>query len=322
MGKIDELRRSAMGNIDESMGAKRGPAVAPIHGVSAATPRGTPARLQGITRTNSAAEIPIAKIARDPSQPREEFEEDALRRLADSLGSRGQLQPIRVRWDEPSERYVVICGERRWRAAQMAGLATLSCVIVDGPLSPAELTAIQLIENMLREDLKPIEQAKGFKSLMEANGWSGHRLAQELGVAQPTVVRALSLLELPAGVQEKVEQGSLAPATAYELSKVEDPDARSELAEKVVAEGLSRAEAVEEVRKVVGRAQRGRAAVTPKGGRKTPRLPAEMKKRGSRGSRIVVQTTAKLTMADVIADLRELADRLEAELSADGQQAA
>jgi ParB family chromosome partitioning protein len=152
-----------------------------------------------------------------------------------------------VRWDEAQEKFVLICGERRWRAAGLAGLASMSCVVSEGPIDSGELLAMQLVENCLREDLKPIEQAKAFKAIMERNGWSGNQAAKELGIAQPTVVRALALLELPPLVQEQVEQGALAPATAYEIGKARDPEIQQELAARVVNEGLSRSEAIEAV---------------------------------------------------------------------------
>jgi ParB family chromosome partitioning protein len=321
MGRLDEMMKSLGGNIGESMGAGRVNGGAPP-----APPRvaqsGVPARLQGVTKSKAAAEIPVAKIARDPAQPREEFDEESLQRLAESLKTRGQLQPIRVRWDEASERYVIVCGERRWRAAQMAGLETLSCTIVEGPLTPADLMAFALIENLLREDLRPLEQAKGFRALMEANGWSGNRLAQELGIGQPTVVKALSLLDLAAPVQEQVEQGALPPSIAYELSKAADADTQVAIAKRVVDEGLSRDETAAEVRKVATKPSKGRGASKTKPKGKPTRLPAELKHRGARGCRVVVHTTARHTLVDVAADLREMLGRIEAELAADGDQQA
>ena len=121
----------------------------------------------------------------------------------------------------------------------MAGVTTMSCVIMDGPISSAELLSLQLVENLVREDLKPIEQAKAFRAVMDLNGWSTHDVARELAVDQSSVVRALKLLDLPAAVQDQVEQGSLSPATAYEVSKLEDPDEQAALAARVVDEGLS-----------------------------------------------------------------------------------
>jgi ParB family chromosome partitioning protein len=194
------------------------------------------------------AEVPVAKIGPDPDQPREEFDEDAIDRLADSLRDRGQLQPIRVRWDESRAQYMIVFGERRWRAAQKAGLETMLAIIVEGEVGPGELLAIQMIENCVREDLQPIEQAKAFRQLMNLNGWSARQVARELGIVQSNVVRSLALLELPTAIQDQVEQGALPPATAYEVSKVENPVAQEEIAHRVVAEKLSRAETVEAVR--------------------------------------------------------------------------
>ena len=207
MGKLDELMKASRGIASESMG--RPQAAAAMHRASAPAAAPMPDRLQGIARSKNAAEIPLDKIDRDPDQPREEFDPEALARLAESLRARGQLQPIRVRWDEARSLYVIVCGERRWRAARMAGLPTMSCVIMDGPISPAELLSLQLVENLVREDLKPIEQAKAFRAVMDLNGWSTHDVARELAVDQSSVVRALALLDLPAAVQEQVEQGTL-----------------------------------------------------------------------------------------------------------------
>lgn len=242
MGKLDELLRSGGSNIAESMGAGLG------RGDKAVQTSTTPARWQGVAKSKNAVEVPVDKILPDPDQPREDFDPEALERLADSLKARGQLQPIRVRWDEARGVYVLICGERRWRAAKIAGMTTMSCVVTEGPIDAGELLALQLVENCLREDLQPIEQARAFKALMDRNGWSGNQTAKALGVAQPTVVRALALLELPRPIQDQVERGALAPATAYEIGKVEDPETQREIADRVVSEHLSRSETIEAVR--------------------------------------------------------------------------
>jgi ParB family chromosome partitioning protein len=316
MSKLDELRRTAAGNVDESMGGGRsaGPA---IHGVSGAGPRAVPGRLQGITRSGNAAEIPVEKIGRDDDQPREDFDPEALDRLAESLKTRGQLQPIRVRWSEERGQYVIICGERRWRAAMQAGLATMSCVIVDGPLDPGELLAIQVIENALREDLQPIEQARAFRALMDRNGWSARQVARELGIVQPNVVRALALLDLPGEIQDRVEQGALLPSIAYEVSKLEDPAAQVEVAARVVAEGLSRAETVEAVRKASSRPR----AAAGKGRGAKPRKVIERVIRTTAGTRITLENRKGLDGPAIRAALRQALDLVEAEL-ADDQAAA
>ena len=204
MGKLDEVKRAA------TLGAR--PSAFPP-GMDPSQAVGRPARLEGVRGDRSSAWIAVDRIERDPDQPREEFDEDALARLAESLKTRGQLQPIRVRWDEGRGVYVILAGERRWRAARMAGLAELQCVIHDAALTADERLALQLVENALRDDLKPVEQARAYKRLMEAKGWTMTELAAELGVHQTSVGRALALLELPCTVQEQVEQGALAPST-------------------------------------------------------------------------------------------------------------
>jgi ParB family chromosome partitioning protein len=318
MGKLDELRRSSLGNIRESMGAKATNGAGGIPRELAGAPKGPPAHLQGIIRSSNAAEIPLSKIVRDPNQPREEFEPEALQRLAESLRTNGQLQPCLVRWVEDIERYMIIAGERRWRAAELAGLPTMKCVIHDAPVTASELLSLQIIENMLREDLRPIEQAKGFRSLMDANGWSGNQLAEALGIAQPTVVKALSLLRLPEVVQEQVEQGTIAPTVAYEISRAEDPEIQRDIAERVATEGLSRAETVEAVKRASK--PKGRGGAKSKG--KPSRLPAEMKHRGTSGCRVVVHTAARHTLADVLADVEEYAEKLRLQLMETSQEAA
>jgi ParB family transcriptional regulator, chromosome partitioning protein len=286
MGKLDDLRRLAGGNVDDSMGVGR----PPRRDEAPSATSSAPPRWQGVAKSRNAAEVPVDRIGPDPDQPREEFDEESLRRLADSLRQRGQLQPIRVRWDEGRGQYVIVCGERRWRAAQLAGLATLSCVVMDGPADAGELLALQLVENCVREDLKPIEQARAFRALMASHGWTVSRVARELAIDHSNVSRALALLELPAAVQEQVEQGALPPATAYEVSKLADPAAQAEVAGRVVAEGLSRAEAIEAVRAASGRSPGGRAKTGAKGrgAAKTPKATSRVF-RTAAGPRITVE---------------------------------
>jgi ParB family transcriptional regulator, chromosome partitioning protein len=251
MSKLEELLKTTGANIDASMGAGR--VARTLHGATTGSAAPASGRMQGLVRSKDAAEIPVDRIDRDPDQPREEFDADGLERLAQSLRTRGQLQPIRVRWDEGRGAYIIVCGERRWRAAKQAGLPTLSCVIMERPAGPGELLALQLIENALREDLSAMEQARAYKALIELNGWSARHLAAELAVNPATVTRALALLELPAPIQDQVEQGNLAPGTAYEVSKLEGADAQVAVAAQVVDQGLTRAEVAEVVKAVKAR---------------------------------------------------------------------
>lgn len=302
MGKLDNLLKAGGANIAESMGAGR------EQGAPARQTSTMPARWQGVTKSKNAVEVPLDKIAPDPDQPREEFEPESLQRLADSLKTRGQLQPIRVRWDDAQDLYVLICGERRWRAARIAGLPSISCVVSDAPVDAGELLALQLIENCLREDLKPIEQARAFRSLMDRNAWSGNQAARALGIAQPTVVRALALLDLPDPIQNQVEQGALPPGTAYEIGKVEDPEIQQALAERVVTQGLSRAETIEAVRAA---AQRTPSSVSTGRASGRPRKPITSRTLRASGCKITVVNRKGLDDALLAQALREALAQIE-----------
>jgi ParB family chromosome partitioning protein len=256
---VDRLKASLGGNIADSIRRDRGgPGAPPGHDGGR---QGPPTdRYAGLDRVRAYA-IPVDRIEPDPGQPRREFGGEELGRLAASLKARGQLQPVRVRWDEGRGVYVILAGERRWRAAKLAGLEALSCVVQEGDLTEDERLMVQLVENALREDLKPVEQARAFRRLMDARGYSTRDLADELHVAQSSVVRALSLLGLPAEVQDRVDGGSLPATTASELARIAEPDLQAEAARAAVEQGMNRAEVTDLVRAL--RSRRSAPAPAP-----------------------------------------------------------
>lgn len=152
--------------------------------------------------------IALDRLEADPKQPRSEFDEEALDLLAASLRSHGQLQPIRVRYDEDRDRFVVICGERRLRAARRAGLPALVAQVELDPVERVQ-REVQLIENLVRADLTPMEEARAFNDLMLLTDMDAKTLAARLGVSPAKVSRSLALLELPADTQATVEAGEL-----------------------------------------------------------------------------------------------------------------
>jgi ParB family chromosome partitioning protein len=315
MGKMDDLTRALGGNVAESMGVgRRAPTAA-----AGSAPAAVPERMKGVNRTRGAVDIPTDRIDRDPDQPREVFDEGSLARLAESLKARGQLQPIRARWDEGRGVYVIIAGERRWRAARMAGLATVSAVLVEGEIPPAELLALQLVENCLREDLRPVEQARAYRALIDRHGWSIRQLAAELALDHTAVSRALSLLDLPGPVQARVEQGEIPAWTAYEIVKAETPEAQAELAERVVAEGLTRAETVAAVKRAAGGAAKGRAK--GKGATKARKVTTTTL-RTAAGPRVTVEFRKGLDDALTLVALEDAASQIRARLDAGDQAAA
>jgi ParB family chromosome partitioning protein len=316
MGKLDELMRVTGANADESMGMGT---VVGVPAAPAATMLALPARMQGIAKAKNAAEIALDRIVPDPEQPRKEFEDGALDRLAESLRTQGQLQPVMVRWDEGRGVYILICGERRWQAARRAGLATLACVIRDKPATPDELLTIQLIENVVRDDLKPIEQAKAFRALID-RGWSQNRLAKELGIAQSSVSDALALLDLPESVQHLVDGGQVAPSTVRKVLRVEDPHKQRELIERAAA-GETRAEIEAEVREVAGKSTVDKGRTKGRGAKGRARKATSSVYRTAAGPRVTVEFRRGLDVALVRAALAEVLARLDTD-EGRGEQAA
>ena len=163
--------------------------------------------------------IDLGRIARDPDQPRKQFDDDDLDRLAASLKADGQLEPVRVRYDAGQDRYVIVCGERRYRAAGRAGLRSLLAIVDDRDLQPDRLTHLQLVENALRVDLSPLESARAYDALMSTWDCTQVELAQRLNVSESKVSRALALLHLPAGVQGDIEAGKVGPTAAVKQAR-------------------------------------------------------------------------------------------------------
>lgn len=218
----------------------------------------------GRRRQRDAGRIEIERVVPDPAQPRSEFDADALRNLAQSMAKK-QLLPIRVRWSESHQTWIIVSGERRWRAAKMAGLTMIDCVFHEQELTQAEVLEEQLVENLLREDLRPIEEARGFAALMELHDWNGKQVAEALHLPPSKVSRSLALLDLPPDVQERVEAGELAARSAYELTKLPDEESRRSLADQVAEKGMTQAETARTVREQQGRRRKSnRKSVSPK----------------------------------------------------------
>jgi ParB family transcriptional regulator, chromosome partitioning protein len=308
MSRIDKFTAKLGGNIRESMGASTNGAGGPLPSSSTST---GPSQYQGITRPKEALTIPIGRIIPDPDQPRKEFDEGPLDDLAASLGARGQLQPIRVRWSQEADRWVIIAGERRYRAAIKAGLPTLLCVEAKGTMTADEILEDQLIENCVREDLKPVEQARAFKALVDRRGCSYRQLAEMLNISHMAVSRAMTLLDLPEDVRDRVTAGELAASVAVEVARLDDPEEQREVAALVVAEGLNRAETIEAVRRVVERKPSSKATGAGKG---KPKLPNERTIKLDGGFKVIVSGRKGFDEAAWAEMLKEALERVTAKL--------
>ena len=179
----------------------------------------------------------ISEIEPNKNQPRKSFNNETLKQLADSITEHGVLQSLIVR-SIASGNYMIIAGERRWRAAKMAGLSEIPVIIRDD-LSDEQTMQIAMIENLQRENLNPIEEALGYKELIDKFDMTQDKLAQVLGKARSSVANSLGLLALPNGVQELLRNGSLSAGHCKALKKVKDAALMTELAHKAAEGELS-----------------------------------------------------------------------------------
>ena len=180
--------------------------------------------------------LPISQVEPGLKQPRKRFEEEALQDLADSIRTHGIIQPLTVR-RLSSGYYQIIAGERRWRAAKLAGLTEVPAVIIEA--DDRKVMELGLIENLQREDLNPIEEANGYKVLMEEYGLTQEEVSQRVGKSRPAVANALRLLALPDPVCQLLEEGKLSAGHARAILSVPNGGLQMQLAKKVVEDGLS-----------------------------------------------------------------------------------
>lgn len=187
-------------------------------------------------RVDELRELPVELIVANPNQPRRHFDEEALNALAGSLGERGVLQPVLVR-PKPGGTYELVVGERRWRAAQIAGLTEIPALV--RPRDDAATLELALIENMAREDLNPIEEAHACAALVEDLGLTREEVGRRVGRSRVAVSNLLRLLDLPHEVIEMLEQTQLSEGHGRALLLAEDHAARRRLARDAAREGWS-----------------------------------------------------------------------------------
>ena len=181
-------------------------------------------------------QLPIYKVEPNPDQPRQDFDEEELQALADSIAVHGIIQPLTVR-EMPNGYYQIIAGEQRWRAARMANLSDVPAVIIEADDKKA--MELALIENLQRQDLNPLEEALGYQTLMNEYGLTQEEAAGRVGKSRPAVANALRLLGLCPEVQERVRKGELSAGHARAILQLKSEKKQQEAAQKIVALGLS-----------------------------------------------------------------------------------
>jgi ParB family chromosome partitioning protein len=241
---------------DEGMGPKMGSAAADV--VLGAAP-GTVGSVGAVYR-----EIDPSRIVPNPRQPRQVFDEEALAELVHSIREFGLMQPIVVRTPDSAGQFQLVMGERRWRAAQQAGLATIPAIVRE--TADDNMLRDALLENIHRVQLNPLEEAAAYQQLLDEFGVTHEELAGKIGRSRPLITNMIRLLRLPIPVQRRVAAGVLSAGHARALLTLEGgPDAQEELAARIVAEGLS----VRATEEAVTLANRG-DSTPPAGPRRKP----------------------------------------------------
>jgi ParB family chromosome partitioning protein len=205
-------------------------------------------------------EVPLDRIDPNPEQPRRRFDSEAHQQLVESVRRHGILQPIVLR--RAGERFELVVGERRWRAARAAELTSVPAVVAD--VAPQDRLELALVENVQRHDLNPIELALAFRTLVDA-GATQEEVGRRVGIERSTVANHLRLLELPRELQEDVERGEIGVGHAKALLQVGNPERRRQLRDRIVSDQLSVRAAEEAARSAAGasrRTRRPRAANT------------------------------------------------------------
>jgi ParB family transcriptional regulator, chromosome partitioning protein len=182
------------------------------------------------------AEIPVEQIEANPRQPRKAFDPGSLDELARSLKATGMIQPVVVR-RAGSDRWQIIAGERRWRAARMAGLERVPAVVREA--TDAESMELALVENLLREDLNPMEEAEAYQHVVTEFGWTYEQLAQRLGRDRSSVANSLRLLRLPSSIQDDLRARRLTMGHARALLALTDPVQQLALRDQILSESWS-----------------------------------------------------------------------------------
>ncbi|MDD4211284.1 MAG: ParB/RepB/Spo0J family partition protein [Clostridia bacterium] len=205
--------------------------------------------IQGIT------EISLSEIDTNKNQPRKNFNEEALKELSESITSHGVIQPIIV--VKKGTRYMVIAGERRFRASKIAGLKTIPAIIKD--YSEKEIKEVSIIENLQREDLNPIEAARAIKELMDEYGWTQDVVASRIGKSRPAIANTIRLLQLEPEVISLIEEGKLSAGHARSLVVVTNRDAQLKLAKLACTKKITVRDLENAVKKQMGNKGKSKA---------------------------------------------------------------
>jgi ParB family chromosome partitioning protein len=246
-----------------------------------------------ISTTSGLTEAPVRAILPNPHQPRSQFDEQTLRELADSIREHGLIQPLIVtRTGE--DHYTLIAGERRWRAAQLAGLETVPVMVKD--VAPQQMLEIALVENVQRSDLNALEEALAYKHLSEEFGLTQDQIAQRVGKSRVAVANTMRLLKLPEPIKARLADGLITEGHARALLAITDSAAQQRLLSQIVKNGLSVRQTEELVRRLM---EDHPAAKKPQPGSSHPRgsgadtRALEERMRRALGTKVILSRSKK-----------------------------
>ena len=219
-------------------------------GLNVLIPQNNPPKANSENENEAAVDfmVPISKVEPDREQPRKFFNEDALQELAESIKQYGVFQPLLVQKEK--DYYKIIAGERRWRAAKIAGLKEIPVIVKE--LSDQEIAEIQLIENIQREDLNPIEIAEGYRQLIDKYGFTQDELAEKISKSRTAITNTLRLLKLDERVRQMIVDELISTGHARAILSIEDSDKQYEFAQKIFDEKMS----VRDVEKAIKKMQK------------------------------------------------------------------
>ncbi len=246
--------------------------------------------------------IDINEIKPNRNQPRKLFDADRLQELADSIQEHGVIQPLIVR--SVDNGFELVAGERRWRAARLAGLKAVPCLLRE--LSEEENALIAIIENMQREDLNPIEEAEGLNRMIDAFGLTQEQVSKSVGKSRPYITNSLRLLKLPMEIKDMLSQGTLTPGHGRALLAMSDTKVQLLVAQKIVSEGLS----VRAVEAMVQKKQGAKAPAHKHAERDANMLQLERELKEILGTKVKINMAGKKGRIEIEYYSREELERL------------
>ena len=193
-------------------------------------------------------ELLVEQIVEDDSQPRKSMDPESLQELANNIKSHGIQSPIKVRWSDWHQKWMIVFGHRRFRASKLADMETIPATIANDEWDENTIRVMQLIENCQREDLPPIELADAIEALVRLTGWSNRQVGQELSLSHVSVARFRELTKLPDDIKSRVNSGEIAQAVASQIAKIKGHAKQSKIGNEIATGRLNRTQALQKIK--------------------------------------------------------------------------